>query len=76
MHFFGYKLHAVCSIGGVFKSFDLTKASVHDIHYLRNIKDEFSNCTIIGDKGYLSADYQLDMFECKRIKLETPMRKN
>jgi hypothetical protein len=76
MHFFGYKLHAVCSIGGVFKSFDLTKASVHDIHYLKNIKDEFSNCTIIGDKGYLSADYQLDMFECKRIKLETPMRKN
>ena len=76
MHFFGYKLHAVCSIGGVFKSFDLTKASVHDIHYLKNIKDEFSNCTIIGDKGYLSTDYQLDMFECKRIKLETPMRKN
>ena len=76
MHFFGYKLHAVCSIGGVFKSFDLTKASVHDIHYLKNIKDEFSNCTIIGDKGYLSADYQLYMFECKRIKLETPMRKN
>lgn len=76
MHFFGYKLHAVCSIGGVFKSFDLTKASVHDIHYLKNIKDEFSNCTIIGDKGYLSTDYQLDMFECKRISLETPMRKN
>ena len=76
MHFFGYKLHAVCTMGGVFKSFELTKASVHDIHYLKNIKGTFDNCTVIADKGYLSAEYQLDMFESKRIKLQTPMRKN
>ena len=32
MHFYGYKLHAVCSVSGVFQSIDLTPASVHDIH--------------------------------------------
>lgn len=76
MHFYGYKIHAVCSIEGVFKSFDISKASVHDIYYLNDIKNQFNNCVILGDKGYLSADYQLDLFESKQIKLEVPMRKN
>lgn len=76
MHYYGYKLHAVCSLSGVFKSFDLTKASVHDIHFLKNIKESFNDCTVIADKGYLSAEYQLDLFETRQIKLETPMREN
>jgi len=76
MHYYGYKIHAVCSIEGVFKSFDISKASVHDIHYLKDIKNQFKDCVILGDKGYLSADYQLDLFESKQIKLEVPMRKN
>jgi len=76
MHYYGYKIHAVCSIEGVFKSFDISKASVHDIHYLKDVKNQFKDCVILGDKGYLSADYQLDLFESKQIKLEVPMRKN
>jgi hypothetical protein len=76
MHYYGYKIHAVCSIQGVFKSFDISKASVHDIHYLKDIKNQFKDCVILGDKGYLSAEYQLDLFESKQIKLEVPMRKN
>jgi hypothetical protein len=76
MHYYGYKIHAVCSIEGVFKSFDISKASLHDIHYLKDIKEQFNNCVILGDKGYLSAEYQLDLFESKQIKLEIPMRKN
>lgn len=76
MVYYGYKIHAVCSLNGVFKSFDISKASVHDIHYLKDIKNQFKDCVILGDKGYLSADYQLDLFESKQIKLEVPMRKN
>ena len=76
MRYYGYKIHAVCSVEGVFKSFDISKASVHDIHYLKDIKQQFDNCVILGDKGYLSADYQLDLFETKQIKLEIPMKKN
>jgi hypothetical protein len=76
MAYYGYKIHAVCSVKGVFKSFDISKASVHDIHYLKDIKHQFRDCVIIGDKGYLSADYQLDLFESNQIKLEVPMREN
>ncbi|RMZ60207.1 IS982 family transposase [Chryseobacterium nematophagum] len=76
MHYYGYKLHVVCSAEGVFQSLDISSASVHDIHYLKDIKQQLENCTILGDKGYLSAEYQLDLFTSYNIKLEVPMRKN
>jgi len=76
MHYYGYKIHAVCSINGIFQSFDISKASVHDIHYLKDIKTQYRHCVILGDKGYLSADYQLDLFEECKITLAVPMRKN
>ena len=76
MHYYGYKLHAVCSAEGVFQNLDISPASVHDIHYLKDIKQQVENCTILGDKGYLSAEYQLDLFTSHNIKLEVPMRKN
>lgn len=76
VYYYGYKLHAVCGLSGVIHSFDLTKASVHDIHYLKDIKVDYSNCTVIGDRGYISADVQLDLFETARIRLEVPYRSN
>ncbi|MDR2956177.1 MAG: IS982 family transposase [Prevotella sp.] len=75
-NYYGYKLHAVCTVDGVFTDFDLTQASVHDIHYLKNIKQLYQNCTVLGDKGYLSIDYQRDLFSSNQIRLEVPMRKN
>ena len=74
--YYGYKLHAICSINGVFQSIDLSPASVHDINYLKDIKDQISDCTLIGDRGYLSAEIQLNLFETCNIKLNTPMRNN
>lgn len=76
MYYYGYKLHAVCSTSGVFTSFDLTAASVHDVNYLKNIKYDYCDCTVIGDKGYISRDYQLDLFSSSNISLEVPYRKN
>lgn len=76
LHYYGYKLHAVCTVEGVFTSFDLTKASVHDIHYLKDIKLMYSDCVIIADKGYISFEYQQDLFSSNSIDLEVPMRIN
>lgn len=33
--YFGYKLHGLCGVSGVFKKVDLSKASIADIHYLQ-----------------------------------------
>ncbi|MDV4025619.1 IS982 family transposase [Elizabethkingia anophelis] len=76
MHFYGYKLHAVCSVNGVFQSLDLSPASVHDIHYLKDIREQLSDCTLLGDKGYLSSEIQIDLFNYAHIELETPKRVN
>lgn len=75
-YFYGYKLHSICSAAGVVQSLDLTKASVHDIHYLKDVKNMFSNCTITGDKGYINKTQQIDLFETAAIQLEVPMRSN
>lgn len=61
----------------VFTDFDLSQAFVHDIHYLKNIKELYLICTILGDKEYLiSIDYQRYLFSSNQISLEVPMRKN
>lgn len=74
--FYGYKLHGVCSINGIFHSLDITKAEVHDVHFLKNIKQQMSDCVLLGDRGYLSQSMQLDLFQTVNIKLETPKRAN
>lgn len=76
MKYFGYKLHAVCGLNGTIHSFDLTKASVHDLNYTTDIKQMFHDCTIIGDKGYIGKQIQLDLFETANIRLEVPYRRN
>jgi len=76
MYYYGYKLHGVCSVSGVFQSLDITLASVHDINYLKDIQTQLSDCVLLGDRGYLSATYQLDLFQTANIRLETPKRIN
>jgi hypothetical protein len=55
---------------------DISSASVHDIHFLKDMRHQMKDCTLLGDMGYLSARYQLDLFETANIRLETPMRRN
>ena len=75
-YYYGYKLHAICSVSGIFQSFDISTASIHDIHFLQDIKHQMKNCTLIGDRGYLSTQVQTDLFNYSNIKLDTPMRSN
>jgi len=70
IYYFGYKLHPLCGLNGIIHSYDLSKASVHDINYLKNVKQGFYNIKIFGDKAYISEDVQLDLFEKAHIQLE------
>lgn len=76
IYFFGYKLYALCGLSGVIHSYDLSKASVHDINYIKDIKPLYHDCSIFGDRGYIGAEIQLDLFETANIKLECPYRLN
>jgi hypothetical protein len=76
-YYYGDKLHLVTSVRGIFQSMDLTKASVHDVLYLSEVKKSgLSMCTLIANKGYLSSTYQLDLFNSCQVKLQTPKRAN
>lgn len=76
-YFYGYKLHLMTSVKGVFQAMDMTKASVHDVQYLNDVKHSpLNNCTLIADKGYLSAQYKIDLFDDCNISLQTPQRTN
>lgn len=68
VYYYGYELHLICGFGGVFYSFDLTKVSVHDIYFLKDVNGDYSHCT----KGYISAQVQLDLYETVNIRLEVP----
>ena len=74
--YFGHKLHCVCSASGIIHRYDLSQAHHHDINYLYDVKDEFSNCVLIGDKGYRSNPWRLTLLEYAEIELATPCRQN
>lgn len=67
---------AVCGLSGVIHSYDLSPANVHDIHFLKDVKFQFYDCCILGDRAYLSAELQQDLFSSVGIKLEVPYRLN
>ena len=73
---FDYKLHALCGLSGVIHSYDLSKASVADLNYMKDVKHTYHDCSIYGYKGYIGADVQLDLFETAHIRLECPCRLN
>ena len=55
----------------------MSKASAHDINYLKDIKSLYHDCNnIFRDRGYIGAEIQLDLFETANIKLECPYRLN
>jgi hypothetical protein len=55
---------------------DLTHTSIHDVHYLKDVKELFGNCMIIGDKGYIGRPQQTNLFETAGIEPEVSMRSN
>ena len=74
MYYFGYKLNALCGLSGVIHPYDLSKASVHDLNHMKDVKLVYHDYNIYGDKGYIGADVQLDLFQTAHIRLECPYR--
>lgn len=65
----------VYSGSGVFQCIDLIPAAVHDIHFLKDIKEQLSDCILLGERLSL-IQVQVDLFNYANITLETPKRIN
>lgn len=75
-HYFGYKLHVVCTPDGVVEYYDLTPANVADIDMIPEVRERFGNCILLGDTGYLNRFMAMDLFDYAKIELVVPYRKN
>ena len=54
----------------------MTPTNVHDINYMKDVKFEFHDCSIFGDRAYISAELKQELFSSVGIKLEVPCRLN
>jgi IS5 family transposase len=76
-YFIGYKLHLITSSTGVFQEYALWPANVHDIHFLKQMKEtHLLKCELLGDRAYRSAPLQMNLFEAHEIELTVPYRRN
>ena len=48
---------------------------VHDVHFLKNIKQQISHCVMLEYRGYLSESIQLELFQSVNIKLDPSQRR-
>jgi hypothetical protein len=74
--YYGYKLHGICSPSGVIQALDLTKASVHDVHLLKDLKYKFKDCIITGDRGYINKPISEELKVKCNIEMRVPNRNN
>ncbi len=72
--FYGYKLQAVVGLNGAITMYDLVPGNIHDSVYLNDVRQQLSNCFLIGDKAYDSAPHQLSLFVENNIRLYAPKR--
>ena len=66
----------VSGVRDVIHSYDMTAIIVHDLNYLKGVRWQYHDCLMLGDKGYLSAEVQKNLFDVANISLEVPYRLN
>jgi hypothetical protein len=74
--FIGYKLHVVIFDNGVVQQGGITKGTVHDINYLKEIKTLPIKKYLLGDRAYRSSPLQMSLFDEYKVKLKVPFRAN
>lgn len=74
--FIGYKLHVVIFDNGVVQQSGVTKGNIHDINYLKGLRNLPSGKLLLGDRAYHSNSLQIDLFDNFKVKLRVPFRIN
>jgi hypothetical protein len=73
----GFKKQLVICENGIPFAASFTTASAHDSTFLPIIGNmQLTDCEVLGDKGYISTEHQLNLFETAKIQVITPLRSN
>jgi hypothetical protein len=76
-HFFGWRLHLICTPDGIPVRFDLLPAAYHDLTPIHELTVHLSpGATVFGDKGYISEPDATSIFAATGVRLVSVRRKN
>lgn len=74
---YGYKLHALTCSRGLIINYFITPANVHDVTCIKDLaQGHIPDSELLADKGYISRQGQLELFESDAVRLITPDRAN
>lgn len=76
LHYFGYKLVMVTTLDGLPVLYELVPANVEERQAAEPVLDRLANVHIIGDKGFLGAEWQTQIEQQTGNRITTPKRKN
>lgn len=75
-HYFGYKLVMITTMSGIPIIYDLVPANTDERKAAETVLIHLENATVIGDKGFIGAEWQSRIQKQTGNRLLTPMRKN
>lgn len=73
---YGYKLHLLITLNGLILDFELAPANEPDLAVGEELLAQHTDLTVLGDKGYVSADVAAKLLKRNRIRLLALRRKN
>lgn len=73
---YGYKLHLLITVGGLILDFELAPANATDLEIGVEMLDEHTDLSVLGDKGYISAELAAQLWRKNRLRLRTIPRRN
>jgi hypothetical protein len=73
--YFGFKGHVILDLHGAIAGFALSAAHDNERDAVWELTDAIRGGLLLGDKGYLGAEFAAELFELRQIELQTPSRK-
>lgn len=73
---YGYRLNLLITVGGTILDFELMSANADERDAARDLLETRRDLTVIGDKGFISAELATDLLERWNIRLVTLPRAN
>lgn len=73
---FGFKLHLLVTLNGLILDFVLAPASATDLDVGFGLLSDYTDLTVLGDKGYINATKAAQLWADNRLRLLTIPRRN
>lgn len=74
--YFGFEGHVMLDFHGAIAGFCLTPAHESEREAVWELTEAINGGLLLGDKGYLGAEFESELFDFRQLELQTPARSN